>query len=78
MALALTANLLNPELISTVSKDVFSFLAKFNERSLSVVKKALVCLGRIVKVNKSIHDAGVFSKHILKLIDMKNFEALQA
>ena len=76
MAITLIANLNNHELITATSKEVFQFLSKYNEKSLYVVKKALVCLGRIVKINKEFHDATNFSKYLLRLLDLKNFETL--
>jgi len=76
MAITLTANLCNNELIANLSKEIFGFLSKFSEKSLYCSKKALVCLGRIIKVNKEIHDTNVFSKYLTKIIDLKNFEAL--
>ncbi len=76
MAITLTANLNNNELIANLSKEIFGFLSKYSEKALYVVKKALVCLGKIVKVNKEIPDANIFSKYILKVLELRNFEAL--
>ena len=76
MALTLTANLNNQGLIENVANDVFQFLVHHNEKQPHTLKKALACLTRIIKVKKDIHSASTWSKLLLKIIDIKNFEVL--
>jgi AP-2 complex subunit alpha len=78
MALTLASNLNNTELLTEISQDCLKYLTYWNEKQLHTVKKALVCLTKIVKVKKDVHDATTWSKHIIKIIDLKNIEVLQS
>jgi AP-2 complex subunit alpha len=77
MALTLATNLNNSELLNTISNDVLKFMTNYNERQLYTVKKALICLIKIMKIKKDVHNSG-WSKHLIKMIELKNFEVLLA
>jgi AP-2 complex subunit alpha len=78
MALSLATNLNNQELLTTIAQDVIKFMTSFGERQLYTVKKALVCLSKIIKVKKEVHDATSWSKYLSKMLEMKHFETLLA
>jgi AP-2 complex subunit alpha len=78
MALTLAANINNSDLLSDIAEDVLKYLSHWNEKQLHTVKKAFICLTKILKIKKEVHDASLFSKYILKIIDMKNMEVLQS
>lgn len=78
MALTLATNLNNQELLETIAQDVLKFMTSFNEKQLYTVKKALICLTKVIKVKKEVHDAGVWSKYLSKMLEMKNFEVMMA
>lgn len=77
MALTLATNLNNTELLSAIANDVLKFMTKYNEKQLYTVKKALICLIKIIRVKKEIHNTG-WSKYLIKMIEIKNFEVLLA
>jgi len=76
MALTLIANLNNHELISNTYNEVLTFLTKFNEKPMSVVKKGLACLARIIKVKKDMHDVKILAPCLMKILELKYFECL--
>lgn len=76
LAISLATNLNNTELLSEISSDVVQFLTKFKEKQPSIVKKAMICLAKILKVKKEIHDIVSWPASILKMVDIKNFEML--
>lgn len=78
LALSLTTNINNSELTAIVVSDVLHFMTNYGEKQPHVVKKALVCLSKIIKQKKDIHDAGSWAKALSKIIEMKNFEILIA
>jgi AP-2 complex subunit alpha len=78
MAITLATNINNAELLETISGDVLKYLTNYGEKQLNVVKKALICLSKYIKIKKDFHDAQVWSKNLMKLIEMKNFEVLLA
>ena len=78
MALTLASNLNNVELLNAISKEVFFFLTNYNEKQMNSVKKALICLAKVIKVNKSFHDVDNWCKALCKLANMKYFEVLLA
>lgn len=78
MALTLATNLNNSELMSNIAQDVIKFMTSFGEKQLHTVKKALICLSKIIKIKKEIHDAATWSKYLTKVLEMKNFEVLIA
>jgi AP-2 complex subunit alpha len=78
MALALATNLNNNELLETIGPDVLKFMTTFSERQLFTVKKALICLTKIIKVKKEFHDSSSWTKYIMRMLDLKYFEILLA
>jgi AP-2 complex subunit alpha len=76
LALSLATNLNNPELLIEISSDVVLFLTKFKEKQPGVVKKAMICLTKILKIKKEIHDINSWPSNISKMIEIKNFEIL--
>ena len=75
MALTLATNVNNPELLSAITNDVLKYMTNFNEKQMYTVKKALMCLIKIMKQKKEIHSV-IWSKHLMKIVEMKNFEVL--
>jgi AP-2 complex subunit alpha len=78
MALALATNLNNNELLETIAPDVFKFITTFSERQLFTVKKALICLTKVIKVKKEFHDTSTWTKAIMRMLDLKYIEILLA
>lgn len=76
MALGLACNLNNTELLIAISNDVLRFMTHFTERQLHTVKKALVCLTKIVNKNKELHDPTTWPTYLSNLCEMKYFEIL--
>jgi AP-2 complex subunit alpha len=78
MALALSTNLNNNELLETIAPDVYRFITTFSERQLFTVKKALICLTKVIKVKKEFHDTSSWSKSLMRMLDLKYIEILLA
>jgi len=78
LALSLATNLNNSDLLNEIAPDVVKYLTNFNEKQPGTVKKAMICLAKILKLKKEIHDAVSWPKNILKMVDIKNFEILMA
>lgn len=76
MALTLAANLNNEELLTGISKEVIKFMTHYSEKQTNTIKKALITLAKILKVNRKIHDSETWCKALLKICEMKNFEIL--
>jgi len=77
MAITLATNLNNHELLSTISSDVLKFMTNYNEKQLYTVKKALICLIKIMRIKKDFHNLN-WSKYLIKIVETKNFEVLLA
>lgn len=78
LALSLATNLNNTDLLGEISQDVIKFLTHFNEKQPGTVKKAMICLAKILKIKKEIHDSVSWPKYISKMIDIKHFEILMS
>ena len=76
MALTLSCNLENTELLESFAEPVFDIIDNYKERSPYIIKKALVALGKIFKIKKDFHDSKRLSKSLIKMIDIQNFEML--
>ena len=78
MALTLATNLGNPELIEALSENVYSILENPQEKQPYIIKKAMICMGKIVKVKKELHNSSRLAKCLMKIVDIKNFECVIA
>ena len=78
MALTLATNLGNPELIEALSENVYNILENPQEKQPYIIKKAMICMGKIVKVKKELHNSTRLAKCLMKIIDIKNFECVIA
>ncbi len=68
MAISLATNLSNTELLTAIAQDIIKYMTSFGEKQLYTVKKALICLSKIIKVKKEIHDPSTWSKFLSKII----------
>lgn len=78
MALTLAGNLNNHDLLLGLGNEVLKIAENFTERQPYTIKKALIALTKIMKIKREIHDAFKWSKWLIKIIDVKNFECLIA
>ena len=66
MALTLATNLGNPELIEALSENVYSILENPQEKQPYIIKKAMICMGKIVQVTKELHTRSSLEKCLRK------------
>jgi AP-2 complex subunit alpha len=76
MALSLSTNLGNQELLEAIAQDVVRFMTNFGEKQSYTVKKAMICLSKIIKIKKDVHDAATWAKYLSKMLEIKHFEIL--
>lgn len=78
MALTLATNLGNLELIEALTENVYQILENPQEKQPYIIKKALICMGKVVKVKKDAHDPKRLAKCLMKIVDLRNFECIIA
>lgn len=78
MALTLAANLNHKELLVAIHKETLKYLTNFHEKQSNAIKKALIVLSRVIKVQPDILNSEKWCPALMKIAEMKQFECLLA